>query len=103
MRRRCRRFIIFLGLLFPPLPGPTSPAQLEESPTVEWDTLLAHHFGQVFLMLDGDEAGRAATEEIADRLQRRILHVKTIELDDGVQPDQLISEQLRAELGAVVG
>jgi hypothetical protein len=44
-------------------------AQLEESPTVERGTLLADHFGQVVTMLDGDEAGRAATEEIANRLQ----------------------------------
>jgi hypothetical protein len=35
-------------------------------------------------MLDGGEAGRAATEEIADRLQCRIFQVKTVELDDGV-------------------
>ena len=62
------------------------------------EKLLAEHFGLVVLMLDGDEAGRAATEEIADRLQRVIYQVKTVELDNGVQPDQLSAEEIRAKL-----
>ncbi|MBV8729988.1 MAG: toprim domain-containing protein [Acidobacteriia bacterium] len=37
------------------------------------EKLLADHFGQVVLMLDGDEAGRDATEKIADRLHRVII------------------------------
>jgi hypothetical protein len=32
------------------------------------EKLLADHFGQVVLMFYGDEAGRAATEEIADQV-----------------------------------
>ena len=57
--------------------------------------LLAEYFGEVVLMLDGDEAGRNAAEEIADRLQRVVFKVKTIELDRGVQPDQLSTEAIQ--------
>jgi DNA primase len=64
--------------------------------------LAENQFGQVVLMLDGDEAGRGAAEEIADRLQRVVFSVKTVELDDGVQPDQLTAEGIRAELEGVV-
>ncbi len=59
------------------------------------EKLLAEHFGQVVLMLDGDEAGRGATVEIADRLQHVIFRVNTVELDDGQQPDQLTIEEIR--------
>ena len=65
------------------------------------EDLIAEHFASVVLMLDGDEAGRRATEEIAGRLQRLIFQVKTIELDDGVQPDQLSLEAIKAELQGV--
>ncbi len=64
--------------------------------------LTEQNFGEVILMLDGDEAGRHATEEIGDRLQRVIFQVKTIELDDGKQPDQLTAEEIRAELEGMV-
>jgi len=60
--------------------------------------LSEQNIAEVILMLDGDEAGRHATEEIGDRLQRVIFSVKTIELDDGKQPDQLSSDEIRTEL-----
>jgi DNA primase len=65
------------------------------------EQLIAEHFGSVVLMLDGDDAGRSASEEIADRLQRVVFQVKTIELDQGVQPDALSSEELHRELAAM--
>jgi DNA primase len=64
--------------------------------------LLAEHFGQVVLMLDGDEAGRGAAEESSDRLQRVVFQVKTVVLDDGVQPDQLSPEEIRIEIEGVL-
>ena len=67
------------------------------------EKLLADHFGQVVLMLDADEAGRGAAEEIVERLQRVVFQVNTVELDDGVQPDQLSTEDIRAELSAILG
>ena len=66
------------------------------------EKLLADHFGQVVLMLDGDEAGRNATEEITDRLQRVIFSVKTVALSDGVQPDQIAAEELEKILRPII-
>jgi DNA primase len=60
--------------------------------------LIAEDFGSVVLMLDGDDAGRSATEEISDRLHRVVFQVKAIELDQGVQPDELSTDELRREL-----
>jgi DNA primase len=60
--------------------------------------LIAEHFAEVVLMLDGDEAGRRATAEICDRLQKVIFQVATVELGDGVQPDQLSSDEIRTAL-----
>jgi len=66
------------------------------------EKLLADQFGEVVLMLDGDEAGRGATDEIADRLQRIIFAVKTVELDEGKQPDQLTAEEIQNFLHPIV-
>ena len=54
----------------------------------------------VLLMLDGDEAGRTATETIRDRLAGRVFLVRTVELDDGLQPDQLTNREIHAELAS---
>ena len=64
--------------------------------------LIAEHFGSVALMLDGDDVGRRATEEIADRLQRVVFQVKTIELNQAMQPDELSSDQLCSELDSLM-
>jgi DNA primase len=64
--------------------------------------LVEHNFGEVVLMLDGDEAGRNATEEIADRLQGVIFSVKTIELGDSKQPDQHSANEICAVLNGVL-
>ena len=53
-------------------------------------------------MFNGDDAGRGATQEIAERLERSVFLVKTIDFDDRVQPDQLSEEQLKAELDAMM-
>jgi DNA primase len=53
-------------------------------------------------MLDGDQAGREAAEAIADRLQRVVFSVKTVELPDGVQPDHLPESDLRERLDGLV-
>ncbi len=66
------------------------------------ESLIAQHFASVVLMLDGDDAGLSATEDIADRLQRSLFRVVTVELDEGRQPDQLTDHELHAELDALV-
>lgn len=52
------------------------------------EALLVQHTNRVILLLDGDEAGRSAAQELLPRLATR-LFVKTVELPDGVQPDSL--------------
>jgi DNA primase len=64
------------------------------------ENLIAQHFAEVVIMLDGDQAGRRAADEICDRLERVVFRVATVELGDGVQPDQLTGDELRAVLGA---
>jgi DNA primase len=58
------------------------------------ERLLSQNFGEVILMLDGDAAGRAATEETGDRLQQVVYSVNTVELTAGIQPDQLSAEEI---------
>jgi DNA primase len=58
---------------------------------------LFQHFDQVALMLDGDEAGRAATGQIAARLGSRI-HLRVCELFSGSQPDQLSAAEIQGLL-----
>ena len=59
------------------------------------EQLLAEHFGQVIVMLDGDEAGSAAAQGIADRLRQIVYHVDVVDLPDNVQPDQLSQDELQ--------
>jgi DNA primase len=54
----------------------------------EQEELIAERFGCVTVMMDGDEAGRKAQEDIVKKLSRR-LFVRVIELPDGMQPDRL--------------
>ena len=60
--------------------------------------LLQTHFASVTLMLDGDQAGRRAAEAIA-RLLWPKLHIRQIELPNGVQPDQLSSAEINVLIG----
>jgi DNA primase len=70
------------------------------SPTQE--KLLAETFSAIVVMLDGDDAGKTATQIISDRLQQVVFKVETVELPDGVQPDQLSDVELRSALDALV-
>ena len=56
--------------------------------------ILCSEFGRIILMFDGDDAGRAATEDCARRLVRRVF-VRAVELLAGQQPDQLVAEELQ--------
>ena len=66
------------------------------------EKLIGENFGQVILMLDGDDAGRSATEEIAERLRSVVYRVDVVELGDGVQPDQLSIEQIQVPIRCAV-
>ena len=54
---------------------------------------LLARFGRVILCLDGDPTGRKASTVIAQRL-RPDCTVRVISLPDGVQPDQLLAEDI---------
>ena len=62
------------------------------------EEVLLRQFKRVTLLMDGDAAGRQASEEIAKRLVRK-LHVRIVDLPDGQQPDQLDEEGIRRALG----
>jgi DNA primase len=56
--------------------------------------LLVQHYRQIILMLDGDRAGRLANCAISERLAHDC-HVRSVQLRETVQPDQLSSQSLR--------
>jgi DNA primase len=62
--------------------------------------LLEANFDRVVLMLDGDEAGRAACREIAPRLATR-LWVRITAVPPARQPDQLSSCEIIRILGTL--
>jgi DNA primase len=62
--------------------------------------LIGTHFDQVILMLDADEAGKAATAA-AETALSSILAVQMVELASGTQPDQLASEEINQLLGGL--
>jgi DNA primase len=69
-------------------------ALMGSSLSAEQEEILAQEFGRVVLMFDGDDAGKAATEDCARRLVRRMF-VKAVHLLDGQQPDQLPAEEIQ--------
>jgi len=64
------------------------------------ENVLASHFKGIILALDGDEAGKRATDEIALRLARRAF-VRIGAIPDGRQPDGLSSEELQSIFGSL--
>ena len=66
---------------------------LGSSLSSQQEDLLAQHFDQVILCLDGDAAGRAATDDCVKRLARRMF-VRAVDVPDGRQPDDMTSEEL---------
>lgn len=63
------------------------------------EALLCRHFTGVILLFDGDDAGRAATDECLLRLGRK-LWVKAVQLEDGAQPDSFSAEELQRLLSS---
>jgi DNA primase len=57
------------------------------------EALLAKHFVGACLLLDGDQAGKAATDECLVRLGRR-MYVRAAVLADDEQPDQLTTDEI---------
>ena len=59
--------------------------------------LLLERFGKLVLMLDGDEAGRRASQQLAARLREKV-SLSVVALPSGWQPDQLSREQMASIL-----
>jgi len=70
--------------------------------SVAQEKALAEHFPNVIVMMDGDEAGRRATDEIAERLRSSVFRVDVIDLSDGTQPDELSNDELQILLDRVL-
>jgi DNA primase len=79
---------------------PSVVALMGSSLSAEQEELLLKNFSRLILMLDGNTAGREATEKIAGRLMRRMF-VKMVELPDEAQPDTLSTEQIQSMLGSI--
>jgi len=57
------------------------------------EQLLRERFPKLILMLDGDEAGRRASQQLAARLRGKV-SLSMAEMPSGRQPDQLSSEEI---------
>jgi DNA primase len=58
------------------------------------EELLVEQFQSVIVILDGDEAGRRASDQCLLRLRNRVC-VQTISLPEGCQPDRLSPEDIQ--------
>ena len=58
------------------------------------EKLLLERFPRLLLMLDGDEAGKRASQQLATRLRGRV-SLSIVKVPSGRQPDQLSSEEIR--------
>jgi DNA primase len=65
--------------------------------STEQEELLVENAGMVLLMLDGDESGQKATEEILLRIGRKVW-TKAVTLPAEKQPDQMSGEEIQGFL-----
>jgi DNA primase len=61
------------------------------------EQLLLERFPKLVLMLDGDQAGRRASQQLAARLEGKV-SLSVVEVPSGRQPDQLSSEEMESIL-----
>jgi DNA primase len=66
------------------------------------ENLLLERFRELILLLDGDEAGRRASQQLAARLWRKI-SLGIVQVPSGRQPDQLSSEEIERILCGASG
>jgi DNA primase len=57
------------------------------------EQLLRERFPKLVLMLDGDQAGRRASQRLAARLKGKV-SLSVVEVPSGRQPDKLSSEEI---------
>jgi DNA primase len=61
------------------------------------EQLLLARFPKLVLILDGDEAGRRASQQLATRLKGKV-SLSVVEVPSGRQPDQLSREEMESLL-----
>jgi len=61
------------------------------------EQLLLARFPKLVLMLDGDAAGRRASQQLAERLKGKV-SLSVVEVPSGRQPDQLSREEMESLL-----
>jgi DNA primase len=97
-------FVAIVEGLFSPMKlwqaGIASVSLLGSSLSEAQEDLICRHFNRVVLLFDGDDAGRACTNDCAIRLSRRAW-VRAISLPDGCQPDQLSKEEILRVLSSL--
>jgi DNA primase len=76
-------------------------ALMGSSLSLEQEKVLVERFEQVILMLDGDDAGRVATQTIRAKLRQKC-DVLTAAVSGGAQPDQLSPGEIRELLFAAM-
>ena len=74
--------------------GHAAVALLGSSLSRQQEDLLTRHCRGVYLLFDGDDAGRRATQQCLARLGKRLC-VKAIMLPDGEQPDMLKAKDVK--------
>jgi DNA primase len=76
-------------------------ALMGSSLSPEQESILVERFERVILMLDGDDAGRTATQTVRAKLLQNC-EVLTLAVSDGAQPDQLSIAEVRNLLSAAM-
>ena len=72
-------------------------ALMGSSLSTEQEALILNHLGEhgrLILMFDGDDAGRACTQEVAEKLIEKV-YTKVIKLKEGEQPDNLSKDEIK--------
>lgn len=80
---------------------PTAVGLLGCQLSVVQEQLLVSRFEEVIVLLDGDEAGRTASRDIAARLVTQMF-VRVVDLGDAEQPDCMSTEALRQLLSGIL-
>ena len=84
----------YFGCLHVEMAGYSAVALMGSSLSTKQEELLEQNFDDVWIMMDGDEAGRKAADDLILRLSRRIF-VRRVDLPDGKQPDDMTADELK--------
>ena len=84
----------YFGCLHVEIAGYSAVALMGSSMSSRQEDLLAQTFDDVWIMMDGDEAGRKASDDLVLKLSRRMF-VRCVDLPSGKQPDDMTADELK--------